>query len=50
MADKVTDVAKKEADHVRAVATEAVRSGAYFYPIKANIPMTTTYAPRLTRR
>lgn len=34
MADRVKDVATGEAERIRAITTEAVKSQAYLYPIK----------------
>lgn len=36
MADRVKEVAAEEAERIKALTTEAVRSRAYLYPIKVS--------------
>lgn len=38
MAGKVKEVAVEEADRVKSLTRDAVRSGAYLYPLKASRP------------
>lgn len=38
MAEKVKEVAVEEADRVKSLTRDAVRSGAYLYPLKVSCP------------
>ena len=37
MADKVKEVAIEEAEHIKELATDAARSGAYLYPVRVSL-------------